>query len=86
MTNNVVASGNKPKGQKAKDPLPHDFKSLYTNEFMEELLTIDQVNRLHIWITGIYIPVGFEDQKWSKMLNGASEYGISLDHFICVYT
>ena len=44
MTTNVVAP--KAKGQKAKEPLPHDFKSLYKNEFIEEALTIDQVNRL----------------------------------------
>ena len=44
MSTNALASGAKPKGQKAKEPLPHDFKSLYTSEFNEETLTIDQVN------------------------------------------
>ena len=41
---NVVAP--KAVRHKSKEPLPHDFKALYTNEFKEEALTIPQVNRI----------------------------------------
>ena len=52
---NPLPGAAKPKSNKSKDLLPHDFKTLYTNEFKEENLTFEQVKcflqNLNLYLT-----------------------------------